>query len=139
MRNGSSIRKLGAPNSGNSGRKRVSGNIIRAVFLALILLAVGLSALAVHLTAQIGSAEVRASPAVAITPQERGSNNVRSMAASFATAQKKRVEASKAKSDIISPQTNNNIAVKKVLPYPNGPKTDPKYAKDRVYCMVPCK
>ena len=138
MRNGSSILKLGAPNSGNSGRKRVSGNIIRAAFLALILLAVGLSALAVHLTAQIGSAEVRASPAVALTPQERGSNNVRSMAASFATSQKKRVEASKAKSGIISPQINN-IAVRKVLPYPNGPKTDPKYAKDRVYCMVPCK
>jgi len=37
---------------------------------------------------------------------------------------------------LLSGKTNNNYNAE-VLPYPNGPKTYAKYAKDRVYCMVP--
>mmetsp|Transcript_38318 Transcript_38318/g.70297 ORF Transcript_38318/g.70297 Transcript_38318/m.70297 type:complete len:482 (+) Transcript_38318:26-1471(+) len=125
LRNGPSVRKLGRPD-----RKRINGSIIRAFFLTLILIAVALAALAVYLTAQIQSTNTRGTTGSNSDSTIR--NDVRAMAASSTS------QVSKAKSAIISsPNNNNNNNKKAKLAYPNGPKNDAKYAKDRVYCMVP--
>lgn len=119
-RSKSSSRKLGSRNQ--LRKRKYFGNIIHTFFLALILIAVALSALAVHLTTHITSTKTitRTVPA----PESK------KITASSSTS-----TSHKSNINIVSHTTNINSANK--LPYPNGPKNDTKYVRDRVYCMVP--
>jgi len=99
-----------------------------AFVLTMFLVAVGLSALAMYLTTKVQSTKSSADGSSA-------GDNLRSMFASSTSevvGNAKPRSASNAKiSEVAVPPPTSR------LPYPNGPKTDAKYAKDRVYCMVP--
>lgn len=127
MRKNGSVTTLNTGTSNNT--KKLSGNIIRGFFLALILIAGILSALAVYLSSQIistkGSTTSTSSIDIADNNDALVENKNVADSRSIRTGAKNRV-----------PIEHAN-AIEPLLPYPNGPKTDAKYAKDRVYCMIP--
>ena len=102
----------GAPKSIGIGRrdnnKKISRNSIRAFFLALITIAVVLLVWSLNLLTSIGNTE-------SDTPPISNSKDI-------------------APASVIQQAPSKSTLQQ---PYPNGPKTDPKYANDRVYCMVP--
>mmetsp|Transcript_30010 Transcript_30010/g.62727 ORF Transcript_30010/g.62727 Transcript_30010/m.62727 type:complete len:462 (+) Transcript_30010:73-1458(+) len=134
MRKGlSSIRISSSPHP----RKRIKGRSVRALFLTLVLAGAGLSLLAVYLSVQI---QYQNNPGTT-TPGGGGigsgvvSNipiNVRPDSALSVS----QVSKSKANRNT-DPSPNNSLKNSARAAYPNGPKNDAKYAKDRVYCMVP--
>ena len=102
MINTSATRSM-ASTGGRDRRRRGDGGLVRAFFLALVLAAVVLLALAATLAARLR-------PPDAPRPETAGG----------ATS---------------SPVDGRGGPPS--LPYPNGPLHDAKYARDRVYCMVP--
>ena len=123
MRKNGSVTTLKAGTSNNT--KKLSGNIVRGFFLALIIVAILLAALAVNLSSQILSTKESTTSTSSIgTNALVGNKNIADARAIRAAAKN------------IVPIVH---AIGKVepLPYPNGPKTDAKYANDRVYCMIP--
>ncbi|KAL7535674.1 hypothetical protein ACHAXR_006657 [Thalassiosira sp. AJA248-18] len=149
MRNGTSIRNIGSKADKNNASRKLNGIILRACFLTLIIVAVALSMMAMHLMTRIdGSKEKQQHQ------QSIGNNNKNNINAGqpypngLAGGRKfgaKIIAPSKSDNNLSSPSikgndnnNNNNINnAKHQQPYPNGPKNDAKYAKDRVYCMVP--
>jgi len=123
MRKNGSVTTLKAGTSNNT--KKLSGNIVRGFFLALIIVAILLAALAVNLSSQILSTKESTTSTSSIGNNALvGNKNVADARAIRAAAKN------------IVPIVHA-IDKTEPLPYPNGPKTDAKYANDRVYCMIP--
>ena len=164
MRNGARKTITSANNTNADQRKKNGATILRGFFVSLILLALCLTALALQLTSQLWSqkpagdrltnqnkdGEVAVGYAAAHKKQSKQrKTGVVSKAATLAAAKAEATTAlSEAKKEGYN--YNNNIhkninnakqtattALSSQQPYPNGPKTDAKYAHDRVYCMVP--
>ncbi|KAL7534793.1 hypothetical protein ACHAXR_006081 [Thalassiosira sp. AJA248-18] len=110
-----------------SKSRKLNGIILRAFFLTLIIVSIALSSLAIHLSTQIGWATQQSTRTIGGGSDSRapGSFGARSIAVA------------KANNNILYPPLSKNNDNNAKQDYPNGPKNDAKYAKDRVYCMVP--
>ena len=124
---------LGRPNK----RKRNSA-LARAFFVVLVVVAVGLSGLALHLTRQIKREGDQRRRTTAGTPSSVNPPLPEKKAAAQIkpgeVGAKITVGGSSPASPAIASPAKSSVAARK---YPNGPKQDEKYKHDRVYCMVP--
>ena len=124
--NGSSSTQTLKSLNARSSSNKLSSNSVRGFFVVLIIIAVALSALAVHLTTKLNNDAKITNNMIISTPE-----------------QQKLQKASSAASDnaqthiVQQQQQQTHIVQQQQQAYPNGPRTDPKYANDRVYCMVP--
>ena len=116
--NGSSSKQTLKSLNARSSSNKLSSNSVRGFFVVLIIIAVALSALAVHLTTKLNN------------DAKKTNNNI-----IISTPEQQKLQKASAASD--NAQTHIVEQQQQQQAYPNGPKTDPKYANDRVYCMVP--
>ena len=127
MGNGGSYGRQAGRSLNGLHKRKSGGYAFRSVILALLVVAMALAAMALNLAAQI-----KESTDANTNIQESGSG----VAAAASASQ----EVNSAKSDDISPPapaSDANEEMQHKMIYPSAPKDDPKYAKDRVYCMVP--
>lgn len=123
----SSMQTLKSLNARSSSNK-LSSNSVRGFFVVLIIIAVSLSALAVHLTTKLNNNDANKTNSMIISTPEQ--QKLQKASAAGDNAQTHIVEQQQQ-------QQQTHIVQQQQQAYPNGPRTDPKYANDRVYCMVP--